>query len=49
MVMAADSDHGEGGKAHDHAEHFAACHYWEELADLEDPTSIFRAQGVPAQ
>jgi peptide/nickel transport system ATP-binding protein len=35
--------------ATDQPEHVAACHYWEELADLEDPTSIFRAQGVPAQ
>ena len=33
----------------DQLEHVAACHYWEELADLDDPTSIFRAQGVPAQ
>jgi peptide/nickel transport system ATP-binding protein len=33
----------------DQPEHVAACHYWEELAELEDPTSIFRAQGVPAQ
>src|SRR3954467_7197771 len=29
--------------------HAAACHYWEELAELEDATSIFRAQEVPAQ
>ena len=28
--------------------HLAACHHWEELAELEDPTSIFRATGVPA-
>jgi peptide/nickel transport system ATP-binding protein len=28
--------------------HVAACHYWEELAELDDPVSIFRAQGVPA-
>jgi glutathione transport system ATP-binding protein len=34
--------------ATDQPEHVAACHYWDELADLEDPTSIFRAQGVPA-
>jgi peptide/nickel transport system ATP-binding protein len=35
--------------ATDQPEHVAACHFWEELADREDPTSIFRAQGVPAQ
>jgi peptide/nickel transport system ATP-binding protein len=29
--------------------HVAACHYWEELAELGDPTSLFRAQGVPAE
>jgi peptide/nickel transport system ATP-binding protein len=28
--------------------HVAACHYWEELAELDNPVSIFRAQGVPA-
>jgi len=28
--------------------HLAACHYWDELAELDDPVSIFRAQGVPA-
>jgi peptide/nickel transport system ATP-binding protein len=28
--------------------HVAACHHWDELAELPDPTSIFRAQGVPA-
>ena len=33
----------------DQIDHVAACHYWEELAELEDPTSIFRAQGVVAQ
>jgi peptide/nickel transport system ATP-binding protein len=33
----------------DQPEHLAACHYWEELAELEDATSIFRAQEVPAQ
>jgi glutathione transport system ATP-binding protein len=32
----------------DQSQHVAACHYWEELADLDDPTSIFRTQGVPA-
>jgi peptide/nickel transport system ATP-binding protein len=35
--------------ATDQAEHVAACHYWEELAELEEPASIFRAQEVPAQ
>jgi peptide/nickel transport system ATP-binding protein len=33
----------------DQPEHLAACHYWEELAVLEDPTSIFRVQGVATQ
>jgi peptide/nickel transport system ATP-binding protein len=28
--------------------HLAACHYWDELAELDNPVSIFRAQGVPA-
>jgi peptide/nickel transport system ATP-binding protein len=28
--------------------HVAACHYWDELAELDDPVVIFRAQGVPA-
>jgi oligopeptide/dipeptide ABC transporter ATP-binding protein len=28
--------------------HVAACHYWEDLAELDNPVSIFRAQGVPA-
>jgi peptide/nickel transport system ATP-binding protein len=28
--------------------HVAACHYWDELAELDNPVSIFRAQGVPA-
>jgi peptide/nickel transport system ATP-binding protein len=28
--------------------HTAACLHWDELAELPDPTSIFRAQGVPA-
>jgi peptide/nickel transport system ATP-binding protein len=32
----------------DHVAHVAACHYWEDLAELEDPTSIFRAEEVPA-
>ncbi|HVN13444.1 MAG TPA: ABC transporter ATP-binding protein [Kineosporiaceae bacterium] len=29
--------------------HAAACHHWDELADLPDPTAIFRAWGVPAR
>jgi peptide/nickel transport system ATP-binding protein len=33
----------------DAPDHLAACHYWEELAAMPDPTAIFRAQGVPAQ
>jgi oligopeptide/dipeptide ABC transporter ATP-binding protein len=33
----------------DQPEHVAGCHYWEELAALEDPTSIFRTQGVVTQ
>ena len=32
----------------DQSTHVAACHYWDELAELDDPVSIFRAQGVPA-
>jgi peptide/nickel transport system ATP-binding protein len=32
----------------DQSTHLAACHYWDELAELDDPVSIFRAQGVPA-
>ena len=28
--------------------HTAACHYWHTLADLPDPTSLFRAQAVQA-
>jgi oligopeptide/dipeptide ABC transporter ATP-binding protein len=35
--------------ATDEVDHVAACHHWDELAELPDPTSIFRAQGVPAQ
>jgi peptide/nickel transport system ATP-binding protein len=33
----------------EHVGHVAACHYWEDLAEIKDPTSIFRAQEVPAQ
>jgi peptide/nickel transport system ATP-binding protein len=29
--------------------HRAACHYWAELADLPEPTTIFRAQEVAAE
>jgi peptide/nickel transport system ATP-binding protein len=32
----------------DQSTHVAACHYWDELAELDDPVVIFRAQGVPA-
>jgi glutathione transport system ATP-binding protein len=32
----------------DQSTHLAACHYWDELAELDNPVSIFRAQGVPA-
>jgi peptide/nickel transport system ATP-binding protein len=28
--------------------HTAACHYWSTLAESADPTTLFRAQGVPA-
>jgi peptide/nickel transport system ATP-binding protein len=28
--------------------HDAACHYWSKLADLPDPTALFRAQSVEA-
>jgi peptide/nickel transport system ATP-binding protein len=28
--------------------HTAACHYWSTLAESPDPTTLFRAQGVPA-
>jgi peptide/nickel transport system ATP-binding protein len=29
--------------------HSAACHYWSELSELPDPTTIFRAQEVSAE
>jgi len=32
--------------ATDQHDHTAACHYWTELADLPDPTVLFRPQGV---
>ncbi len=28
----------------DQRDHLAACHYWEQMADAEDPTAFFRAE-----
>jgi oligopeptide/dipeptide ABC transporter ATP-binding protein len=30
----------------DKRDHLAACHHWEQLAEKEDPTEFFRAEGV---
>jgi peptide/nickel transport system ATP-binding protein len=38
-ALAATEQHG----------HTAACHYWTELCDLDDPTTLFRAQEVSAE
>jgi peptide/nickel transport system ATP-binding protein len=35
--------------ATDQHDHTAACHYWADLADRDDPTAIFRAQTVVAE
>jgi len=35
--------------ATDQHDHTAACHYWADLADREDPTSIFRPTAVVAE
>jgi peptide/nickel transport system ATP-binding protein len=31
----------------DRPEHTAACHHWDQVAEKQDPTLLFRAEGSP--